>query len=239
MAISLAVPRRTRTRKGPRPAFLPAGASRGPGCAGLSFVHGRCSTARHLPFPTGIQKTPVRRVCRRGPHGPGSSRQSQPKPSVCDINRNPCRRRCQPAGDVATSISTDGYATIQRIRKRLPVPSLSSEDPFPSWWRISPFSTSIPPGTLDAKAPPGVMPGGAFSGPESFAGHRAARRLRMRRRGHGSRHATTGTTLPSKMRIFWPSNFVSSKNASSSLKPRLISCSRPMAMASPKGSDSV
>ena len=48
-----------------------------------------------------------------------------------------------------------------------------------------------------------------------------------------------GTTLPSKMRIRCPSNFVSSKKASSSLKPSDISCSSPMAIASPSGSDSV
>jgi hypothetical protein len=66
---------------------------------------------------------------------------------------------------------------------------------------------------------------------------------RPRRRGAPPRlrqdQDTTGTTLPSKMRIFCPSNLVSSKNASSSLKPSDISCSSPMAIASPKGSDSV
>ena len=60
-----------------------------------------------------------------------------------------------------------------------------------------------------------------------------------RRARHPSDQTTTGTTFPSKMRIFCPSNFVSSKKASSSLNPSDISCSSPIAIASPKGSDSV
>jgi hypothetical protein len=44
----------------------------------------------------------------------------------------------------------------------------------------------------------------------------------------------TGTTLPSKMRMVWPSNFVSWKKASSSLKPIDISWSSPTAIRSPR-----
>ncbi len=49
----------------------------------------------------------------------------------------------------------------------------------------------------------------------------------------------TASTLPSEMRMRTPSKRVSSKKASSSLKPSDISWSMRMATASPSGSESV